>query len=38
MTVFSLAHLTVLSLAPPEMIDVAARCGYGSVGLRLIAA
>jgi sugar phosphate isomerase/epimerase len=37
MTVFSLAHLTVLSLAPPEMIDVAARCGYRSVGLRLIA-
>jgi sugar phosphate isomerase/epimerase len=37
MTDFSLAHLTVLSLAPPEMIDVAARCGYASVGLRLIA-
>lgn len=34
---FSLAHLTVLSLAPPDMIDVAARCGYQSVGLRLIA-
>lgn len=37
MTDFSLAHLTVLSLAPPDMIDVAARCGYRSVGLRLIA-
>lgn len=36
MTDFSLAHLTVLSLAPPDMIDVAARCGYASVGLRLI--
>jgi sugar phosphate isomerase/epimerase len=36
--VFSLAHLTVLSLAPPEMIRVAARTGYSSVGLRLIAA
>ena len=36
MTVFSLAHLTTLSLAPPEMIRVAARCGYQSVGLRLI--
>ena len=34
---FSLAHLTVLSLAPPEMISVAARTGYQAVGLRLIA-
>lgn len=33
----SLAHLTVLDLAPPEMIRVAARCGFQSVGLRLIA-
>jgi len=33
----SLAHLTVLDLAPPEMIRVAARCGYQTVGLRLIA-
>ncbi len=33
----SLAHLTVLSLPPPEMIRVAARTGYQSVGLRLIA-
>jgi sugar phosphate isomerase/epimerase len=34
---FSLAHLTVLSLAPPDMIGVAARTGYRYVGLRLIA-
>lgn len=34
---FSLAHLTVLSLAPPEMVDVAAETGYRAVGLRLIA-
>jgi len=33
---FSLAHLTTLSLAPPQMIRVAARCGYNAVGLRLI--
>jgi hypothetical protein len=25
---FSLAALTVLELAPPEVIDVAVRCGY----------
>jgi len=34
---FSLAHLTVLGLPPPEMIRVAARTGYRHVGLRLIA-
>ena len=34
--VFSLAHLTVLGLPPPEMIRVAARTGYRQVGLRLI--
>lgn len=33
---FSLAHLTVLGLPPPEMIRVAARTGYRTVGLRLI--
>lgn len=33
---FSLAHLTVLDLPPPEMIRVAARTGYRTVGLRLI--
>src|SRR3954468_3819380 len=37
MTSFSLAHLTVLDLPPPEMIRVAARTGYQHVGLRLIA-
>ena len=33
---FSLAHLTVLSLTPPEMVGVAARAGYQTVGLRLL--
>lgn len=37
MTDYSLAHLTVLSLAPPAMIEVAARTGYRYVGLRLVA-
>ena len=37
MNEFSLAHLTVLSLTPPEMVGVAARTGYHSIGLRLIA-
>jgi sugar phosphate isomerase/epimerase len=32
---YSLAHLTVLNLGPPEMVDVAARTGYRYVGLRL---
>jgi sugar phosphate isomerase/epimerase len=32
---YSLAHLTVLSLAPPQMVEVAARSGYRYVGLRL---
>jgi sugar phosphate isomerase/epimerase len=36
MTAVSLAHLTVLDLAPPEMVRVAARTGYDMVGLRLI--
>jgi sugar phosphate isomerase/epimerase len=36
-TSFSLAHLTVLGLPPPEMVRVAARTGYQYVGLRLIA-
>ena len=35
---FSLAALTALELAPPELIDVAAACGYDHVGLRLLAA
>ena len=33
---FSLAHLTVLGLSPPEVVRVAARTGYRTVGLRLI--
>jgi sugar phosphate isomerase/epimerase len=32
---YSLAHLTVLSLTPPQVIDVAARTGYRYVGLRM---
>jgi sugar phosphate isomerase/epimerase len=35
---FSLAALTVLELAPPESVEVAARCGYAQVGLRLLPA
>ena len=35
---FSLAALTALELAPPELIDVAAACGYEHVGLRLMPA
>ncbi len=35
MTSFSLAHLTVLNVPPPEMIRVAARTGYDCVGLRM---
>lgn len=36
MTIISLAHLTVLDQAPPQMIRLAARVGYDRVGLRLI--
>ena len=35
---FSLAALTVLELAPPGLIDVAAACGYDHVGIRLLPA
>jgi sugar phosphate isomerase/epimerase len=38
MAAFSLAALTVLDLAPPAMIELAARCGYEKVGLRLLPA
>ncbi len=38
MPTFSLAALTVLDLAPPALIDVAAACGYDDVGLRLLPA
>ena len=33
---YSLAHLTVMGLAPPEMVYVAARAGYDYVSPRLI--
>jgi sugar phosphate isomerase/epimerase len=32
---YSLAHLTVLSLAPPQVVDVAARAGYRYASLRI---
>jgi sugar phosphate isomerase/epimerase/4-hydroxyphenylpyruvate dioxygenase-like putative hemolysin len=32
---YSLAHLTVLSLSPPELVDAAADAGYRYVGVRL---
>ncbi len=32
---YSLAHLTVLSLTPPQVVDVAARTGYRYASLRL---
>ena len=35
---FSLATLTALEPAPPELIDVAAACGYEHVGIRLLPA
>jgi sugar phosphate isomerase/epimerase len=38
MPAFSLAALTVLELAPPQLIDVAAACGYDHVGIRLLPA
>lgn len=33
----SLAYLTVLGASPPDMVAMAAQCGYTDVGLRLIA-
>jgi len=33
---FSLAALTVLELTPPELVEVAASCGYDHVGIRLL--
>ncbi len=33
----SLAYLTVLGASPPDMVAMAAQCGYRNVGLRLIA-
>lgn len=32
----SLAHLTVIDLAPPQMVRLAAETGYDAVGLRLV--
>lgn len=32
---YSLAHLTVLSLTPPQVVEAAARAGYEYVGLRM---
>lgn len=32
----SLAHLTAIDLAPPELIRTAAECGFDAVGLRLV--
>ena len=32
---YSVAHLTALSLSPPELVDAAAEAGYRYVGLRL---
>lgn len=32
---YSLAHLTALSLSPPQLVDAAARTGYRYVGLRM---
>lgn len=35
---FSLAHLTLLDLPPPELVAVAARAGYRRIGVRLLPA
>ncbi|WP_375776010.1 sugar phosphate isomerase/epimerase family protein [Bradyrhizobium sp. ma5] len=35
---FSLAALTALELSPPELVEVAAACGFEHVGFRLLAA
>ena len=32
----SLAHLTVLELAPPQVIETAAAAGYSHAGIRLL--
>jgi sugar phosphate isomerase/epimerase len=38
MTPLSLAHLTVLEVAPPALFDLAAEAGYQSVGIRMLPA
>jgi hypothetical protein len=35
---FSLAALTALELPPPQLVEVAAACGFEQVGLWLLAA
>lgn len=38
MIALSLAHLTVLDVAPPALFDLAARAGYQNVGIRVLPA
>jgi sugar phosphate isomerase/epimerase len=38
MTALSLAHLTVLDVAPPALFDLAARAGFQNVGIRVLPA
>lgn len=38
MTPLSLAHLTVLEVAPPALFDLAAEAGYQNVGIRILPA
>jgi sugar phosphate isomerase/epimerase len=38
MTALSLAHLTVLDVAPPALFDLAAEAGYQNVGIRILPA
>jgi len=38
MVALSLAHLTVLEVAPPALFDLAAQAGYQSVGIRIFPA
>ena len=38
MVALSLAHLTVLDVAPPALFDLAARAGYQNVGIRILPA
>jgi sugar phosphate isomerase/epimerase len=35
-TAFSLAHLTMLTVSPPDLVEIAARAGYQFVSLRPI--
>ncbi|MDD1422615.1 sugar phosphate isomerase/epimerase [Dolichospermum sp. ST_sed1] len=38
MTPLSLAHLTVLDVAPPDLFDLAAEAGFQNVGIRILPA